>query len=173
VVFSIFEGFNSDNPIFIAFRAVSLSLFIIVPLIFIITNKPGLQRLLVISEAGELLYGFNFGTNGDLFSNAIEKELNDAIMTAGFLAALTSFSTQFGSGTNVFTIRSQGLYFTLLRSSQKLFALQAFHQSKALEKSFRIFCTTFNPPTVQSNDLTPEILSPINDQTRGIFKVFF
>jgi len=89
VFFAIFEGFDSTNRLFIDLRGISLAIFIIVPILFVLTNKPGLQRLLIVSENGELIYGFDFGKKLDLFSDGSESDLDNAVMTAGFLAAIT------------------------------------------------------------------------------------
>lgn len=85
VIFALFEGFTSDNPLFITLRGVSAVLFLLVPGYILFTNDLGLQILLITSESGSYLTGFDFEK---------QKMVDDdeAILTGNFIAAISSFS---------------------------------------------------------------------------------
>lgn len=173
VFFAIFEGFDSTNRLFIDLRGISLAIFIIVPILFVLTNKPGLQRLLIVSENGELIYGFDFGKKLDLFSDGSESDLDNAVMTAGFLAAITGFSGQIAKGNSSFSIKTGGFYFTLIKSGKALFALQSLNPSKALDKNFIIFTQKIDPLYLIPNLEIKKTESPLKPLVQKEFKPFF
>ncbi len=174
IIFGIFEGFESTNPIFIEFRAISLALFIIIPLLFIIISKPGLQKLLILNESGMLSYGFHFGKKKDLMrDSSMKEELDQAIMASGFLSALTIYSSQISQGTNFFNIRSGGLYFTLSKIGNTLFALQSIAATKQLDTQFSLFIQKISKDLKSEETLTPEQIEALNNSVNLFFKGLF
>ncbi|MFX1395078.1 MAG: hypothetical protein ACFFAH_16110 [Promethearchaeota archaeon] len=131
--FSIFEGFDYEEHelIFTSFRAVTLSLFIIIPLFIIYTIDLGLQRFFIIDHSGLPLYIFNFQTN----ESALSEELS--FLTSGFLTAIINFSDELSTKKSGFlSIRSQYLYYSILKTEKKLYALQSILFNKNLEETF-------------------------------------
>lgn len=174
IIFGIFEGFESTNPIFIEFRAISLALFIIIPLLFIIISKPGLQKLLILNESGMLNYGFHFGKKKDIMrDSSMKEELDQAIMASGFLSALTIYSSQISQGTNFFNIRSGGLYFTLSKIGNTLFALQSIAATKQLDTQFSLFIQKISKDLKSEETLTPEQIEALNNSVNLFFKGLF
>lgn len=172
VFYAIFEGFDSTNAIFIQMRAVTLSIFIIIPLLFVLTHKPGLQRLLIIADTGELAYGYNFGQDKDIFSTSTEEELNNAVLTAGFLAAISGFSQQISQNSTAFSIRHSGLYFTLQKTGSALVALQSINYSKQLQQIFNDFTNRADIANILPQGGQPRSNTELDQFRNGIKEIF-
>lgn len=174
IIFGIFEGFESTNPVFIEFRAISLALFIIIPLLFIIVSKPGLQKLLILNESGMLIYGFHFGKKKDMIrDSSMKEELDQAIMASGFLSALTIYSSQISQGTNFFNIRSGGLYFTLTKVGNTLYALQSIAATKQLDAQLLQFINKISKNLKSEDSLNADQIEEITKNVHLSFKGLF
>ncbi len=146
-IHSFFEGFKSEDAIFILFRAISLSLFIIIPILVIINTDFGLDSLLVIDQSGILLWGYNFKGLTSIDSLKADQGFDDALLKAGFLSAVSGFAGSVLKGEETFSIRSNNEYFLLSKINKFLFALQTktFTQdfkrtySKLTQKLYNIF----------------------------------
>ena len=142
-IYALFEGFVSENPVFITLRAVSLALFIIVPTFFILVNRVGLQKLLIIQEGGIPLLSYNFSLGQ--FLSFDTSEGHDFILVAGFLSAISSFSGGYMKGGSGFSIKSDRFYFIISQIDGTIYALQTLHVLKNLEDDFYEFATTIHP----------------------------
>jgi hypothetical protein len=141
-IYAFFEGFTSENEIFITLRAISMAFFIVVPVFFIYANSFGLQKLLVIKEGGVPLMGYNFSLGQ--FFDFYSEEGGDMVLAAGFVAAISAFSGEVLKGGKTLSIRSNRLYFVIAQIESNLYALQSLHVNKKLEKIFHNFGTQFN-----------------------------
>ncbi|MCY3413721.1 MAG: hypothetical protein INQ03_18905 [Candidatus Heimdallarchaeota archaeon] len=83
-IFAFFEGFRSDNAIFITLRGISAILFLLVPALILFSNKLGLQVLLITTINGTFVTGYDFVSRTIL-------EDDKAILMANFIAAIASF----------------------------------------------------------------------------------
>lgn len=129
LIFALVEGFDSTNSIFVSFRGITLSFFILIPIFVVLTSETGLQNLIILDESGVLLYQYDF----------IKKTVslsNDVILSAGFLAAITSYSKEVLHGDNSFTLRSKQYYFSLIKSQGRIFTIQTRIYNRSLEKNF-------------------------------------
>ena len=169
-IYAFFEGFLSEDPIFITLRAISLSLFIIVPIYFILVNYVGLQRLLIIQQGGIPVLGYNFPSH--TFLSFDTPEGADFILAAGFLSAVSSFSGDvLKSGTTI-SIRSNRLYFLITQINGTIYALQALHANKNLETVFFEFGSNLNPgiQNIESpDDLNKSDIKSKIDQSFSLF----
>jgi len=136
-LFSIFEGFDyfedqgDIEAIFEGLRAVTLSFFIILPLIIIISSDLGLQRFFIIEQSGLPIFIYNFQTK----ESAISEELS--FLTSGFLTAIINFSDELSTRKGGFlSIRSRYLYYSILKTEGKLYAIQSILYNKNLENAF-------------------------------------
>ena len=150
-IYAFFEGFESEDPVFITLRAISLSLFIIVPIFFILVNKIGLQRLFIIQSSGVPIVGYKFPTNS--FISIGSSEGSDFILAAGFLSAISTFSGNVLKSSSTFSIRSKQLYFIITQVNGNLYALQTLHTNRALEKVFFEFGKRLNPKIPLTNNV--------------------
>ena len=166
-IYSIFEGFNFKNEIFITLKALSLFSFIIIPLFFILIKKVSLQKLLVIHEGGIPRLGYNFSSG--LF---LSFDRNNFLI-AGFLAAITSFSKEILKGGITFSIRSNQLYFIITKINGNIYVLQSLHANKNLEKKFLEFGNRLNPK-IQSVKLHNQIeLNIVKPEIQESFSIFY
>ena len=62
------------------------------------------------------------------------------ILTAGFVAAITSFSKEIAQEENFYAIHSSGLYYAIIKIHDKIYTLQSMHHSKNLETQFLNIC---------------------------------
>jgi hypothetical protein len=170
-VYAFFEGFESEDPVFVTLRAISLSLFLIVPIFFILTNKLGLQRLLIIQEGGIPLLGYNFPSNTYLTIDSSES--SDFVLAAGFLAAVSSFSGNVLKAGSTFSIRSKQLYFILTQVEGNIYALQSLHTNKNLERDFFEFGKHLNPKIPKTNSPDDLDLKTIGSEIQEHFSLYF
>ncbi|MFQ5977773.1 MAG: hypothetical protein ACE5OZ_06585 [Candidatus Heimdallarchaeota archaeon] len=142
VVFAIFEGFNSENDLFVAMRGISLVLFLAIPAYAIYFGKPGLQEILVVNlKTGMLVFAYDFVSRQPVGSKGLDN-VQEArwINTASFLTALSSFSEeQLGSLSRLATDR---LSLAVAQSGNVLTALQSISYSGALEENLTKFAIT-------------------------------
>ncbi len=136
IIFAIFEGFNSTSPIFIIFRAISLSLFVIIPAYIVLTSKLGLTRLLVMNKDGMLLYGYNFLRMKCLLCNEEGYESDKELLMSSFLAALSGFTSELSEIDKTFNLESNNLYFVLTQRDDIIYVIQSRNYSKQLEVDF-------------------------------------
>jgi hypothetical protein len=134
-VFSLFNGFDYFEEdeleiVFISLRAITLSFFIILPLIIIFTYDLGLQKFLIIEHSGIPLFAYSFETK-----SATKDDIS--FLTSGFLSALIGFSegiTERESDT--LSIHSNYLYYIITKKEKKIYALQSISKNKPLVKLF-------------------------------------
>ncbi|MHA2249619.1 MAG: hypothetical protein ACXAD7_04615 [Candidatus Kariarchaeaceae archaeon] len=127
-IFAIFEGLTSENATFVLLRGISAVFFLLLPAFLIFSSKLGLQKLLITSEHGIFVTGFDFAKN-DLLED------DQAILTANFIAAVSSFSrveSEIGGLSEIITTQGsyvittyKGLIITLLTRSITLQLEQA------------------------------------------------
>jgi hypothetical protein len=135
LLFSIFEGFDYEEyeeytTIFVGLRAITLSIFIIIPLFVIYTSDLGLQRFFVIEHSGLPLLIYNFKTK-----TVLTDELS--FLTSGFLTAIVGFSDELSKSKGGFlSIRSRYLYYSILKTERKLYAIQSILYNNKLENTF-------------------------------------
>lgn len=99
--------------------------------------------------------------------------MNDAVLTAGFLAAITNFSNELKSGGTNLTLRSQGIYFTLEKNGQFLYALQSLNYIKQIEIRFHEFIKIAKIEKFPGGELKKEHLEPIKVTLRESFKSLY
>ncbi len=134
-IFSIFNGFDyyeeqEIEVIFISLRAISLSFFIIIPLVVVFTFDLGLQKFLIIEHSGIPLFAYNFETR-----SATSDE--SSFLTSGFLSAIMGFSEQLSKKEEDFlSIQSHYLYYVITKTETKIYALQSISKNKYLENQF-------------------------------------
>lgn len=133
-LYSLFEGFTWEAGIFITLRAISLGLFIIVPMFFILINKIGLQSLIIIDKGGIPLMVYNFTSDDFISFNTTEGQR--ILLASGFLAALTSFSGDILKAGSSMSIRTNKLFFIISKYKSKIYALQTININKNVQKSF-------------------------------------
>ncbi len=172
-VYAIFEGFESTSDIFVGLRGISLALFVVIPLFAILTCKLGLQRLIIINVDGTPLLVYDFVAKT---SNVSEKVMNEAILTAGFLMAINSFSSSI-SGRQIkrsgLTVQARGYYFTLIPMEDMLFSLQALATNKELEKQCELLVREL-APKIKSMDKTKALdQASLFSTIRGNLKRFY
>ncbi len=153
-IHSFFEGFESQNDIFIFFRAVSLSLFIIIPILVIINTDFGLDSLLVIDQSGILLWGFDFKHRSSIDAIMTGKGFDDALLKAGFLSAVSGFAGNVLKGEETFSIRSNNEYFLLSKVNKFLFALQTKTYTQDFKNSYtkltqKLYNIFIDQPTIE------------------------
>jgi len=135
LIFSIFEGFDYYEEqglelVFISLRAISLTFFIIIPLIIVFTYNLGLQKFLIIEHSGVPLLVYSFETKSD-----ISDELS--LLTSGFVAAIMGFSTELTQKESGFlSVQSNYLYYIITKTETKIYALQSILKNKYLEDQF-------------------------------------
>lgn len=162
LLFSFFEGFDYEEQelFFDLFRAITLSLFIIIPLIIIFTEDLGLQRFFIIDHSGLPLFIFNFQTK----ESALSEELS--FLTSGFLTAITNFSDELSEKKSGFlSIRSKYLYYSILKTETKFYALQSILFNKNLEETFFVsvkqiedIVSSIDKPMIKDNIQVKDIL---------------
>ncbi|MFW9924678.1 MAG: hypothetical protein ACFFDW_15460 [Candidatus Thorarchaeota archaeon] len=166
VIFSVFEGFNYQSDILISLRAISLAIFLIVPIFVVLVSKFGLQNLLILNENGMILYGYNF-SDRVVLSLDQDKESTDALLKAGFLAAISTFSRDVLHAGTSFTIRANRLNFIMKKEGNNIFTLQTINYDGNLEKKFSEFTRTAMPLLEKVSDLqlidNPEFSTLVND----------
>jgi hypothetical protein len=134
-IFSIFEGFDFEsaqsvlNDLFIGLRSLTLIVFIVVPVVVILSTDMGLQNFLIIENTGHPLLAYDF-------KNKAMTTDGKTILMAGFLAAIVSFSRSVSEKDNHFTIRSNNLYYGILKTDTMIYALQSVLYKKTLETHF-------------------------------------
>jgi hypothetical protein len=166
-IYAFFEGFESEDPIFVTLRAISLSLFIVVPIFFILVNRIGLQKLLIIQEGGVPLLGYDF-----LSHNFISLQSSE-ILAAGFLSAISHFSNEFLKAGTSFSLRSKQIYFILAHIEGTIYTLQSLHTNKNLEKVFYDFANKINPFLKKSNTQKDVDLSIVRTEIHNAFNLFY
>ncbi len=132
--FSLFEGLDYENQLsveqlFVALRAVSLTLFIIVPVLVILSSDMGLKHFLIIQDSGILLFAYDFETNS-------ETKDNSTVLTAGLLTALISFAKNVSKVGNLLKIHSNNLFYIILKKEDKIYAIQSILYRRDLETQF-------------------------------------
>ncbi len=143
VVFSCFMGFDYEGGgatgelVFTALRSVALSFIIIMPLVVILSSDLGIETFLMIQDSGMPLFAYNFKSRTDVMDDKI-------ILTAGFVAAITSFSAEVSQKADFYTIRSNRLYYAVVRLQDKIYTLQSMLHSKNLEMQFFDTCKRIN-----------------------------
>ncbi|MHA2232900.1 MAG: hypothetical protein ACXAB4_10445, partial [Candidatus Hodarchaeales archaeon] len=138
IVFSLFMGFDYEGgaigeTVFTALRSVALSFIIIMPLVVILSSDLGIETFLMIQDSGMPLFAYNFKSRTDVMDDK-------TILTAGFVAAITSFSGELSQETNFYTIRSNRLYYAIVRLQNKIYTMQSMLHSKNLESQFFDTC---------------------------------
>ncbi len=135
-IFSLFDGFDyyeEEEEIeifFIGLRAITLSFFIIVPLIIVFTYDLGLQKFLIIEHSGIPLFAYSFETK-----SATSDEIS--FLTSGFLSAILGFSEELSKKEADFlSIQSHYLYYVIAKTETKIYALQSISKNKYLENQF-------------------------------------
>ncbi len=177
--FGTFEGFDSNDPIFILMRAISLFFFLIIPAIAIYFTKPGLQTLLVVNgQSGELLFGYNFYTFASFGEIGIGPQLeNHWINTASFLSALATFTTfdqNIGKLSQMNTDREN---FALASKDQVITALYSRSYTRGLRKSLTEFVEKITPllesaikqPTGKIPPVNPDTIKPLLRESFAIY----
>ena len=135
LIFSIFEGFDYYEEqglelVFISLRAISLTFFIIIPLIVVFTYDLGLQKFLIIEHSGVPLLVYSFETKSDISDE-------HSLLTSGFVAAIIGFSTELTQKESGFlSVQSNYLYYIITKTETKIYALQSILKNKYLENQF-------------------------------------
>ncbi len=171
LIYAFFEGFESDDTIFITLKAVSLSLLLVIPVFFILVNTVGLQRLLVIQEGGVPLLGFDFSSNSFISFNSSEGD--EFILAAGFLSAVSSFSGNILKAGSTFSIRSRHLFFVITKIEGKIYALQSLHINKDLEKNFFEFGQRISNSIEHAQNPHDLDLKNIESEINNSFSMFY
>ncbi len=139
LIFSIFEGFESENAVFLSLRGISLLVFtVVVPSFVILSSKLGLQTLLVIDQSGNLIYAYDFPKEKNIFEFSDTAD-NQAILMAGLLAALSSFSEEILKIKESFSIKSGDSYFTLVKENGMIFAINSLQHTSLLDTKLKEF----------------------------------
>lgn len=138
-IFSVFEGFKSDNVIFIGLRGFTLSFSVLVPVLVVFSSKLGIQHILIINKGGTLLHGFSFNEDRNIFSMESEKDQHEAILSAGFIAAITGYSSEILKGGESTTIRSENVYLVMVKKNDLIYTLQSINTNKNLRQSISNF----------------------------------
>ncbi len=135
-IFSIFNGFDYYEEqeleiVFISLRAITLSFFIILPLIIIFTYDLGLQKFLIIEHSGIPLFAYSFETK------SVTSDDDASFLTSGFLSALIGFSEGLTEReSDSLSIHSNYLYYIITKTEKKIYALQSISKNKGLVKQF-------------------------------------
>jgi len=134
-IFSLFNGFDYYEEqeleiVFISLRAITLSFFIILPLIIIFTYDLGLQKFLIIEHSGIPLFAYSFETKSVASDDV-------SFLTSGFLSALIGFSEEITEKeSDTLSIHSNYLYYIIRKTEKKIYALQSISKNKDLVKQF-------------------------------------
>jgi len=134
-IFSIFEGFDyfEDQElelVFIGLRGISLSLFIVLPLVIVFTYDLGLQKFLIIEHSGLPMLVYSFETKSASTDNL-------SFLTSGFLTAILGFSEELSQKEDRFlSIQTHYLYYVITKTETKIYALQSILKNKYLENQF-------------------------------------
>ncbi len=180
VFFSIFEGFDSDDPGFVLMRAITLFFFIIIPAIAIYFTKPGLQSLLVVNAlTGELLFGYNFYTYASFGEIGIGPAVETHwINTASFLSALATFASFDQKMGRLTQMKSDRANFALASKDNVIASLDSRSYTRGLHKSLTEFVEKIAPVledvTKQSTGKIPPV-SPdvIKPYLRASFEIYY
>ena len=136
-IFSIFEGFDyyEDTDleiIFIGLRGITLAFFIIIPLIIILSQDLGIQKFFLIEPSGTLVFAYNFQER-----LAIPVEDDISRLTSGFVSAIMNFSGVLSEKESGFlSVQLSYLYYIILKTESKLYALQTILTNRHLKNSF-------------------------------------
>ena len=134
-IFSLFNGFDYYEEqeleiVFISLRAITLSFFIILPLIIIFTYDLGLQKFLIIEHSGIPLFAYSFETKSVATDDV-------SFLTSGFLSAIIGFSEGITAReSDSLSIHSNYLYYIITKKEKKIYALQSISKNKSLVKHF-------------------------------------
>lgn len=175
LVYAFFEGFKPDIPAFVILRAVALGIFIIIPGYIVLTSNLGLQRFMVIDSSGILVYGYNFAKDVCIFcdDDGIKNlDENEDILTAGFLAALTSYSGEVLNVGKTFSIRANRLYFVISSTEEKIFVLQSIDYDKNLERAFNHLQKHIEPQTIDANQVSDDLNEKLTVDVKEAFSQF-
>jgi hypothetical protein len=137
------------------------------PVFFILVNRIGLQKLLIIQEGGIPLLGYDF-----LSHNFISIQSSE-ILAAGFLSAISQFSDEFLKAGKSFSLRSKQLYFILAHIEGTIYTLQSLHTNKNLEKFFYDFANKINPYLKKFNTPKDVDLGTVRAEIQNAFNLFY
>ncbi len=161
LVYSIFEGFESTNSVFVFLRSITLAIVILVPLFVLLTFDIGLQKLLVIDSSGMLIHVHNFKTKGD-----VEEFSNKDVLSAGFIAAINMYATEVLEKGKAMTVNTRGLYFSLVQVENLLIVTTSRFYTTALEKALNSFVSRIENELTSKKDIK-EII------TKDLIKEYF
>jgi hypothetical protein len=133
-IFSIFEGFDyyEDTDveiIFIGLRGITLAFFIIIPLLVIFSHNLGLQKFLIIKHSGLPLFQYDF------LNRSVISDYDDiSFLSSGFVTAIVSCSERLANReTGFLSMQSRYLYYIIVKTKARLYALQSVLSNKKLE----------------------------------------
>jgi hypothetical protein len=165
-IFSLFEGFDSNNYWFITLRGVSMAIFVIVPIFVVYSSKIGLQRFFIIHSSGNLVFAYNFALKQE------DRYEDDAVLSAGFLAAITGYSSNVLKSSDNFSIKSDQLYFKLLKTPDYLFTLQSLVSNSKLNEVFNKIPGELNSILAPIQDFNAIDNTPIREKILEQFQRF-
>lgn len=170
-IYAFFEGFSWEAGIFVALRAISLGLFIVVPIFFIFVNKIGLQRLIIIDKGGIPLMVYNFPT--DSFLSFDSSEGVRAVLASGFITAISSFSGEVLDAGSSLTLRTHNLFFIVSHYKSKIYALQTLSLNRNLEKKFDRLKEVVSSKITNSTNPSDTNTSEIKPIIKELFSFFY
>ena len=124
-----------------------------------------------MDQAGQLLYAFDFAKKENILDQ-VGDEVDKAVLTAGFLSALSGFSGQMLNADSSFSIRTGGSYFALVKVEDKLVALQALNYLKSLDQRYTAFAKKVSPmvvPGTAGAQNGPEVKQVIETYFKGFY----
>ena len=136
-LFSLFEGFDYYEEseleiIFIGLRAITLSFFLIIPLIVILSQDLGLQKFFLIEHTGAPVFAYNFQEKSVI---GIEDEVSH--LTSGFVSAIMNFSGVLSEKESGYlAVQLSYLYYIILKTKSKLYAIQTILTNRHLKNKF-------------------------------------
>ena len=118
--------------LFIGLRAITLSFFVIIPLIVILSQDLGLQKFFMIEHSGAPVFAYNFQKK-----SAISIEDDMSYLTSGFVSAIMDFSGVLSEKEGGFlSVQLSYLNYIILKTKSKLYALQTILTNRHLKNDF-------------------------------------
>lgn len=171
LIFAFFEGFDSENQVFVVFRGISVALFIVIPALFLLSTKPGLYRLYIIEKSGVLIYGFNFRKNICIFCDDSDSASDRDILISGFIAALLSFSREILKADDTVTVSTFQSKLILLQKENNIYTLETRTTNKKIERALVSFANSVDEK-VSKVETGAVLHNELDEQTLAVFKQF-
>lgn len=169
--YSTFEGVESSVPAFVIFRAVTLALVVVVPLVIVATTKLGLQHLMVVDAGGLPIFAYDFADRKPIDLRG--EEGSHLLLVSGFLAAIQSFSSEVLKTGRTIAVTAQNSYFVLHKREKRLYALQSLTYAGHLDEAVESFASQVDPTLegVQVDGTGAE-LSRLGERVEAAFRAF-